>query len=59
MRVPKTPLTQTIASSPGSIRFVTTHSIPAMPVAETGKVSAFSVSKTLRSFTQVESMISM
>ena len=43
MRVPKTPLTHTIASSPGSSRLTARHSMPAMPVPLTGKVSAFLV----------------
>ena len=46
MRVPKTPLTQTMTSSPGSIRLTATHSIPAMPVPLTGNVSGFFVRKT-------------
>ena len=59
MRPPNTPLTPTMASSPVSSRLVTTHSIPAIPVAETGKVMAFLVWKTSRSRAQVSSMISM
>ena len=47
MRPPKTPFTQTMTSSPGSIRFTATHSIPAMPVPLTGKVSAFFVLENL------------
>ena len=58
IRVPKTPLTQTMTSSPGSIR-LTTHSMPAMPVPLTGNVSGFFVRKTCRSNSQVSSMIAM
>ena len=39
------------------MRFVATHSIPAMPVPLTGKVSAFFVRKTSRSRAQVSSMM--
>ena len=41
IRPPKTPLMQTIILSPGSIRFATTVSIPALPVPLTASVSRF------------------
>jgi hypothetical protein len=43
IRWPKTPLTQTTIVSPGSMRLTTHVSIPALPVALTGKVSSFFV----------------
>ncbi len=52
MRVPKTPFTPTITSSPGSTRFTAMHSMPAMPVPLTGKVSGLVVRKTWRSISQ-------
>ena len=49
IRSPNTPLTPTIAVSPGSSRLTKHASMPAEPVPEIGRVSAFSVRKTLRS----------
>ena len=48
---PKTPLTQMIALSPGSMTLQTAASMPALPVPETGKVTRFSVPKSPRSIT--------
>jgi hypothetical protein len=57
MRVPKTPLTHTIISSSGSIRFATHVSIPALPVPGIATVSSFAVRNTIcRSF-RIPSMI--
>ena len=42
-RAPKTPLTQVIIESPGSIRLTTVASMPAEPVALTAKVMGFCV----------------
>ncbi len=49
MRVPNTPLTTTATWSPGSMRLTKQASMPALPVPDTGMVSAFSVWKTSRS----------
>jgi hypothetical protein len=38
MRAPKTPLTQTIMESPGSMRLTTVASMPALPVPLTANV---------------------
>ena len=56
MRPPKTPFTQTIILSPGSIRLQTTVSIPALPVPLTASVSLFCVRKTCRSIDCVSSI---
>jgi hypothetical protein len=59
MRPPNTPLTQTSTSSPASRRLVEMASMPAIPVAETGKVSLFPVWYTWRNIWQTSSMIPM
>src|ERR1051326_136611 len=56
MRSPKTPLMQTTTSLPGSITLTKAASIPALPVAEIGMVTRFSVSKTYRSRACTSSM---
>jgi hypothetical protein len=43
MRSPNTPLTPTTTTSPGATTLQSVASMPADPVAETGKVRAFSV----------------
>ena len=48
MRVPKTPLTPTTTSSPGSTRLTKHVSMPALPVPEMGSVNAFPVWNTCR-----------
>jgi hypothetical protein len=56
IRVPKTPLTQTTTSSPGSIRLTKQVSMPALPVPETGMVSPLSVWNKNRTSCCVSSM---
>ncbi len=57
MRPPKTPLTQTIIESPGSIRLTTAASMPAEPVPLTASVIWFLVRNTLRSMRCMSFMI--
>src|SRR4051812_38387554 len=57
MRVPKTPLTPTTTSSPGSMRFTKQNSMPALPVPLTGNVISFCVMKTERSIALISSII--
>ena len=43
MRSPKSPCTPQTTRSPGSTKFATSASMPALPVPETGSVAVFSV----------------
>ena len=43
MRTPNRPLTPQTTRSPGSTKFATIASMPALPVPETGSVAMFSV----------------
>ena len=57
IRAPNAPATQTIASSPGSVRLATQASMPALPVPGTASVSWFAVRKTCCRRPRVSSMI--
>ena len=56
MRVPKTPLTPMMTSSPGSMRLTQQNSMPALPVPLTGKVMSFFVMNTARSIVLISSI---
>ncbi len=55
MRPPNTPFTPTTTVSPGPTKLTMAASIPADPVPDTGKVSAFDVANTVRSRSLVSS----
>ena len=57
MRVPKTPLMQTITLSPGSTRLAKQASMPAEPGAEIGIVNSFSVMNAYFNICLVSSII--
>ena len=59
MRAPNTPLTPMTTSSPGSSRLTKQASMPALPVALTGKVISFSVWKICRSIDFISSIMPM
>ncbi len=56
IRCPKRPLTATTTTSPGWTVLTNAASIPALPVALSGRVRAFDVPQTVRSISQVSSM---
>src|SRR5208282_5564346 len=56
IRVPNTPLTPMMTSSPGSIKLTKQNSMPALPVPLTGKVISFWVRKTCRNMVLTSSI---
>ena len=57
IRWPKSPLTATTTTSPGCTVLTNAASMPAEPVALSGRVRALSVPQTVRSISHVSSMI--
>jgi hypothetical protein len=55
IRWPKSPLTATMATSPGPSVLTNAASMPADPVADSGRVRRFCVPKTVRSRSDVSS----